>query len=157
MTLTVGHIVPSWLPRTETFTDALIRSMPDVRHRILTTRTENLDLFPTNDLVVARSEDDYPRLAAEHRVNLLLAHFGPSGVAALPAAIVNDLPLVTIFHGYDMSMVLRDPKWVARYRALFRFSAHGITVCESGRKRLIDAGMPEIGRASCRERVCLVV
>jgi colanic acid/amylovoran biosynthesis glycosyltransferase len=142
MTLTIGHVVPSWRPRAETFTDALIRSMSDARHRILTTRTENLDLFPAGDLVVARSEDDYPRLAAEHGVDLLLAHFGPSGVAALPAAIVNDLPLVTIFHGYDMSMMLRDPKWVARYAALFRFSARGITVCEAGRRRLVDAGMP---------------
>jgi glycosyltransferase involved in cell wall biosynthesis len=142
MTLTIGHIVPSWLPRTETFTDALLRSMPDVRHRIFTTRTENLDLFPTADLVLARSEEEYPRLTAEHGVNLLFAHFGPSGVAALPAAIVNNLPLVTIFHGYDMSMVLRDPRWVARYAALFRFSAHGITVCEAGRRRLIDAGLP---------------
>jgi colanic acid/amylovoran biosynthesis glycosyltransferase len=142
MTLTVGHVVPSWLPRTETFTDALLRSMPDVRHRIFTTRTENPDLFPTSDLVLAHSEDEYPRLAAEHKVDLLLAHFGPSGVAALPAAIVNNLPLVTIFHGYDMSMVLRDPRWVARYAALFRFSAHAITVCEAGRQRLIGAGMP---------------
>jgi colanic acid/amylovoran biosynthesis glycosyltransferase len=142
MTLTVGHIVPSWLPRTETFTDGLLRSMSDVRHRIFTTRTENPDLFATNDLVLAHSEDEYPRLAAEHKVDLLLAHFGPSGVAALPAAIVNNLPLLTIFHGYDMSMVLRDPRWVARYAALFRFSAHAITVCEAGRRRLIGAGMP---------------
>jgi colanic acid/amylovoran biosynthesis glycosyltransferase len=139
---TIGHVMPAYLPRTETFTDGLIRGMRGWRHRIFTTRTENLDLFPTRDLVVAASEDDYARLARDQGVDILLAHFGPSGLAALPSALALEIPLVTIFHGYDMSMLLREGRWIDRYRTTFRFGARGITVCDAGRQRLVAAGMP---------------
>jgi colanic acid/amylovoran biosynthesis glycosyltransferase len=144
MAVTIGHIVPTYLPRSETFTHDLIRAMPGFHHRVFTTRVENLDQFPFPGLEALASEEDYPDAVARHDVRLLLCHFGPSGLAALPAGLVHGIPVVTIFHGYDVTMLLRDPRWVARYQALFRFGAHAICISDAGRAALVSIGCPPV-------------
>lgn len=141
-TLRVGHIVSRYLPLSETFTHDLIRSIPDVEQRVFTTVTENLDLFPVRGLTVAAAEEDYAALARRDDIGLLVGHFGPSGMTAMQVGLLNDIPSVTIFHGYDVSMLLRDERWIERYRTLFDFSTHLVSVSDAGRQRLIDIGCP---------------
>lgn len=149
MGLTIGHIVGRWLPRSETFTGELIRSMKEFSHEVFTTRTENLDLFPFEHLRVCHSESEYPALARWLGVDLLLCHFGPLGLSGLPVGLALDIPVVTVFHGYDVSMLLRDERWVERYRTLFRFGSHALCISEAGRQRLLAIGCPP-------ERVCAI-
>jgi colanic acid/amylovoran biosynthesis glycosyltransferase len=136
----IGHIVGRYLPRSEIFTYRLINSLTEFDHHIFTTRTENLDIFPTQNLTVAKSEDEYLGLAARARVNLVFSHFGPSGLVGMLVGLMNDIPSVTIFHGYDVSMLLHSPRWVEQYQTLFQFGSHCICISEAGRQRLINIG-----------------
>jgi colanic acid/amylovoran biosynthesis glycosyltransferase len=138
----IGHIVARYLPRSEIFTYRLINSLTAFDHHIFTTRSENLDIFPTQNLTVAKSEAEYPGLAARAGANLVFSHFGPSGLAGMQVGLMNDIPSVTIFHGYDVSMLLHSPRWVEQYQTLFHFSSHCICISEVGRQRLIEIGCP---------------
>lgn len=131
-----------YLPRSETFTYELIRSLTSFEQCVLTTSTENLDLFPARNLIVAKSEDEYFMLAKKAGVDLILAHFGPVGLAGMQVGLLNSIPSLTIFHGYDVSMLLLNPRWVEHYRTLFEFSSHCICISDVGRQRLIGIGCP---------------
>ncbi len=162
-TLRVGHIVSRYLALSETFTHDLIRSMRNAEHHIFTTATENLDLFPLQGLTVANAEEDFAALARREDIDLVVGHFGPCGMTAMQVGLLNDIPSVTIFHGYDVSMLLRDDRWVERYRTLFDFGTHLVSVSEAGRERLIDIGCPadkvstvhlgvDVARFACRRQ-----
>ena len=140
MSFTIGHIVSCYLPVSETFTYDLIRSIPDTEHRIFTTATENVHLFPHPHVITAGSEEEFARLARVHDVDVLVGHFGPNGLTAMQIGLLSDVPSITIFHGYDISLLLRDERWLERYRALFRFGTHMVSVSEAGRQRLIRVG-----------------
>jgi len=62
-------------------------------------------------------------LALEHvrarRPHLLHAHFGHTGWRWLTTARRLDVPLVTSFYGWDVSVLARRPWWRRRYRQLF--------------------------------------
>jgi colanic acid/amylovoran biosynthesis glycosyltransferase len=138
----IGHIVARYLPRSEIFTYRLINSLTAFDHHIFTTRTENLDIFRTPNLTVAKSEDEYLGLAGRAGANLALSHFGPSGLVGMQVGLMNDIPSATIFHGYDVSMLLHSPRWVEQYQTLFQFGSHCICISEVGRQRLIKIGCP---------------
>lgn len=75
------------------------------------------------------------------QVKLLHAHFGPVGVYVLPLRS-SDLPLVTTFYGYDMSMKPQERGWRKSYRHLFD---HGdLFLVEGGhmRDQLVALGCP---------------
>jgi colanic acid/amylovoran biosynthesis glycosyltransferase len=136
----IGHIVASYLPRSEIFTYRLINSLTAFDNHVFTTRTENLDIFPMRNLTVVKSESEYPGLAGKAGINLALSHFGPSGLLGMQVGLMNDIPSATIFHGYDVSMLLHSPRWVEQYQTLFQFGSHCICISEVGRQRLINIG-----------------
>jgi colanic acid/amylovoran biosynthesis glycosyltransferase len=78
------------------------------------------------------------------RFDAALCHFGPNGdlMVRLARALGSDLPVVTIFHGYDISAYIADhgPRV---YDRLFRRGHLFLAACEAMRGRLLDLGAPE--------------
>ena len=62
-----------------------------------------------------------------HQPAAVLAEYGPMGSLLRSVCRAVGVPLYVHFHGYDASMLLRDPHQRRHYRALFR-SAEGIIV-----------------------------
>lgn len=66
--------------------------------------------------MLTRDPAPYLRLLAGHRPALVHAHFGVDGVYAMEVARRLDVPLVTTFHGFDVTLpdryFLRSPAWV---------------------------------------------
>lgn len=77
-----------------------------------------------------------------HKSSFIHAHYGPGGLMILNAAKALNIPLITTFHGYDASALLRNKSYVNSLRLLFRYS-YLITVSEFMKQRLIAYGAPE--------------
>ena len=77
---------------------------------------------------------DYPRIAVLH------AHFGPTGVWALPLRRRLGLPLVTTFYGYDISQHPRRLVWRLLYRRLFSQGDCFLALGPDMRRKLIALG-----------------
>ena len=61
----------------------------------------------------------------EHRVEAVLAQFGPCGVEMMPVCAVAKVPLLVHFHGYDAWRKEVLASYGTRYRALFE-QAHAV-------------------------------
>jgi colanic acid/amylovoran biosynthesis glycosyltransferase len=79
----------------------------------------------------------------ENNCKLIHAHFGPAGLYVLPLAKKTRLPLVVTFHGFDISKLLNEKKYVKQLRMLFKDAAKIITVSEHFRRKVIELGCPE--------------
>ena len=66
-------------------------------------------------------------------------------------ALAIDRPAVTLFHGYDISRLLRDRVWVERYRAVASLGMQALCISHAGRQKLIEsAGRHR--RSTCSSR-----
>ncbi|MFT8421263.1 MAG: glycosyltransferase [Gluconacetobacter sp.] len=99
--------------------------------------------------MLTRDPAPYLRLLAGRRPALVHAHFGIDGVYALPLARRLGVPLVTTFHGFDVTLsdryFLRSPAWVnypLHRRALARQGQ--LFLCNSGflRDQAVARGFP---------------
>jgi glycosyltransferase involved in cell wall biosynthesis len=84
------------------------------------------------------------------RPDLVHAHFGPDAVQAMPLARALGVPLVTTFHGYDVTMTdaslaahsQRGKTFIRRRPELQRSGAAFIAVSDFVRTRLVEQGYP---------------
>lgn len=78
-----------------------------------------------------------------HDATLIHAHFGPMGVKILPLAAAADVPLVTTFYGYDLSLLPeREPEWRSRYQTLFERGTHFLVEGGHMKEQLVELGCP---------------
>jgi glycosyltransferase involved in cell wall biosynthesis len=85
-----------------------------------------------------------PREAArqafrEIRPDVIVAHFGGTGAAAAGLARQTGIPLVVVFHAFDLFM--RHFRR-STYRGLWRAAPRAVAVSEHGRERLLALGCP---------------
>jgi colanic acid/amylovoran biosynthesis glycosyltransferase len=73
------------------------------------------------------------------RPDVILAHFGGTGAAIAPVACELGIPLVVVFHAFDLFMRQFRP---ATYAALWASGAQAVVVSEHGRRRLLELGCP---------------
>lgn len=132
---------------------------------VLTSFTDNLDLFPFDPIYVKGKghfiERVYSKLykrvfgmrtgltlqqwnywkdvLIKHDVRLIHAHFGDSGLYILPLAKALRIPLLVTFHGYDASSSLRNKMYLSGLKDLFDY-AHIIVVSKTMAERLIAIG-----------------
>lgn len=76
------------------------------------------------------------------RPDVVLAEFGPTGVAVMGACRSLGLPLVVHFHGYDASVREVLERYAAGYSLMFRQAAALVAVSRRMRGRLIELGAP---------------
>jgi len=79
----------------------------------------------------------------ENKIDLVLAQYGPTGVAMLPVCKALKIPLIVHFHGYDASVqeVLDTHK--EGYQEIFKYATHIIAVSNVMRRKLLGLGCPE--------------
>lgn len=152
----------TYLGRSETWIHAELRNARRFRKIVLTTRVENLDLFPWPSIYMPaelkrfswrwwrdrlgrfllRRDPYFEDIVKRKRVVLLHAHFGYDAVWALALKKRTGLPLVTTFHGHD----LYDPETVQqfgrRYQELFRRGERFIVLGENMRRAILNLGCP---------------
>jgi len=75
----------------------------------------------------------------EIRPDIILAHFGGTGAAIAPVARELGIPLVVVFHAFDLFMRQFRPK---TYAALWEAGAQAVAVSEHGKRRLLELGCP---------------
>lgn len=160
--LRVIHSAPVWLPRTQGWMYHQVRALPaHVEPHVVCERKENLDAFGVahlhclSDTPVRCALDravrflrirpwlgNLPRVARATRAAVVHSHFGHIG--AIDARAVERLGIahVVTFYGQDVSLPGRDPRWGARYRAMFaRVRA---VLCEGPHmaQRVVGLGCP---------------
>jgi colanic acid/amylovoran biosynthesis glycosyltransferase len=84
----------------------------------------------------------YVDLFRRHRIDVVLAEFGPTGVAVLGACRKLNLPLVVHFHGYDMSVRRVLERYAHGYSVMFKQAAGLIAVSRGMEEKLIEMGAP---------------
>jgi colanic acid/amylovoran biosynthesis glycosyltransferase len=139
---TLFHVCARYLPLSETFTYDLITGLDGFAHHVVATSLENVQHFPLTTVVVPRPEEQAWALAKEVDARAVVCHFGPQATLGMTIALAIDRPSVTIFHGYDISRLLRDRVWVERYRAVASLGMQALCISHAGRQQLIDIGWP---------------
>ncbi len=74
--------------------------------------------------------------------DLVHAHFGTTGVMALPFIRATTLPSVVTFYGVDGSASLRIPRWRENYVEMFAQVDRVLVLCDAVRDRLLAIGCP---------------
>jgi glycosyltransferase involved in cell wall biosynthesis len=78
-----------------------------------------------------------------NRVDVVLAEYGQTGVAILPACRLAGIPLVVHFHGHDASNHDMLARFGEAYREMFRHAAAVIAVSHPMAEALVTLGCPE--------------
>jgi colanic acid/amylovoran biosynthesis glycosyltransferase len=164
----VGHVLGSYLPRTETFIYTLLRHQRRYTPIVLAgQRHPTGDEYPFGRVVEltpptaprparalrrARAHAVGYRDAYGHRIAvearrwgcaLLHAHIGYRGWYALAASRRLRVPLVTSFYGdFDLSLPDREPGWRARYRHLFEHGTLFVVEGPASAEHLVRIGCP---------------
>lgn len=80
--------------------------------------------------------------AREFHGDLVHAHFGTTGVMALPFIRATGLPSLVTFYGVDGSASLRVPRWRENYAEMFTQVNRVLVLCDAVRDRLLGIGCP---------------
>ncbi|MEH7380629.1 glycosyltransferase [Bacillus sp. JJ1533] len=134
----------SYLPISETFIYEQIRNMaqycPHVFYRKL---LDESTLFPFSNLYPYQDLKTTIEHFHNHDIRLIYARFGRGGVQMLPLKQETNLPMVTSFHGADVSKQLVKRKGYAdSLPELFQKGDMFTVVSEHMRTRLITLGCP---------------
>lgn len=78
----------------------------------------------------------------EHNIGIILAQYGPTGVAMMPICKKLDLPLVVHFHGLDASRFDILSKYEKSYKEMFEFVKAVIVVSRSMAEKISQLGCP---------------
>lgn len=160
----VAHLTSVYLPLTETWLyHNQIINLKHYKPIVIAQSTINLDKFPTqnvysipersfiskiSDRISIRLTGSYPtryfeNIIKENNVKLLHAHFGTEGVRYLKLKKHLNLPMITTFYGFDVSMIPRIPYWKKRYVQLFQEGDLFLTEGNNMKNELIKLGCPE--------------
>ena len=140
--MTLFHVCGRYLSLSETFTYDLIKSVDGFEHHVVAATLQNVHHFPLTTLAVPRPEERAWTLAKQVNARAVVCHFGPQATLGMTIALAIDRPAVTIFHGYDISRLLRDRVWVERYRAAASLGMQALCISHAGRQKLIEIGWP---------------
>ena len=114
--------------------------LPLVHRRLI--RIQNLVFSGYSKALDTDETERIARFLSEHRVQRVLAEYGPTGCLLAPACRKARVPLSVHFHGWDASFALR--RWVTRceYRILARQATHLICPSRFLAENLAQAGLP---------------
>ena len=152
-----------FLPLTENWIYTQISSLKTWNPIIYCHSTENHDIYPVRRIrsfdwakggpwafvnrVCNKIFGFQPAIAyrlIKDKPDLIHAHFGPSGYSILRLKRLLNIPMVTTFYGYDLSMLpSREPAWKPRYLQLFKYGELFLVEGNAMRRTLIALGCPE--------------
>lgn len=151
---TIAFFTKTYLPASETFIYEEIKNLTTLNVIILTERLANANLFPHTDVFSApnlpkwrlgsglRSHGFFTRVLSTRKVRLVHAHFGWGGMMILPECRKLGLPLLTTFHGIDVSLFARDFFYRLRLKKLFRDGTVFLVRSNRMKADVADLGCP---------------
>lgn len=158
----VAHTVSVYYSLTENWLQTQITHLSRYKPVVITQTTENLPDTNGVECYALRERPSLERFAnrmfhrgfgynpsfyrfiRRKRARLIHAHFGNMGYQVLPLAKAAGLPLITMFYGYDASLLpKREPIWRTRYKKLFQFGKKFLAEGNHMGKQLIGLGCPE--------------
>lgn len=86
--------------------------------------------------------DRYVAILRDTRTDVVLAQYGPTGVAVQEACRITGVPLVVHFHGYDVGSRRVLNRNAYYYRKLFNNADGFVAVSRSMESRLVEIGAP---------------
>ncbi len=90
--------------------------------------------------ILSRAQEDFfENIIRKNDIRLMHAHYGPSGLEIVPLAKRMKIPLLVSFHGYDVSVMLKNKKYVRQLAEIFDYGQF-IAVSEYMAGKLIKAG-----------------
>jgi glycosyltransferase involved in cell wall biosynthesis len=78
----------------------------------------------------------------DEKFDLVHGHTGPRVLQAAPF-LLRGVPVVISLYGYDLSRLVHDPAWPARYRWAAERGATFVVLCEAMKRQAIALGIPE--------------
>lgn len=91
-----------------------------------------------------QSEKELLDICKKWDIQLIHAHYGFNGLYMLPIAQKLEIPLITTFHGNDISLYLNKKSYVKSLKSLFNYpNSYQIGVSDLFKKRLIKLGSKE--------------
>lgn len=161
----VAHVIQSYLTQSETFIWQYLRVFKEVFPVVVAVSKQNLEQFPLpNGKILLRQGprfsvpwawDNYYRrickkpdgyikkILIENNVKIIHAHFGPSGCELLPVALELNLPIITTFYGYDLSVFDILEKYSEDYKRLFEYGSAFLVEGPSMKRKLLNIGCPQ--------------
>jgi len=150
---TIACFVKTYLPISETFIYEEIKNLREFNVIILTKKLINVNLFPHKNIF---SESTLPKRRIEkglrrnlftealliNRVKLVHAHFGWGGMMILPTCKKLNLPLLTTFHGIDVSVFARDLIYRLKIKKLFREGSAFLVRSDKMKADVVKLGCP---------------
>ncbi|USG63458.1 glycosyltransferase [Brevibacillus ruminantium] len=134
-----------FLPKSETFIYEQLLGHQRVKTAVLTRQKPiNTTQFPFSPVYVRKRFKGLTSWLKKQNFNCLHARFGPAGVELLPYAREAKLPLITSFHGFDVTKRVRESSVYRRQlKKLFQQGKAFTVVSNHMKKRLVKLGCPE--------------
>lgn len=135
----------TYLPISETFIYQQLIGHTKVKPLVLArSKPINLSSFPYEPIYVKKSLDGLSKWIKKKNIKLLHARFGPAGLELLPKAKKTKIPLLTSFHGVDVSKrVKQSAAYRRNLRKLFKQGDAFTVVSEHMRKKVRKLGCPD--------------
>ncbi|MGE5654225.1 MAG: glycosyltransferase [Bacillota bacterium] len=101
--LRVAHFKSPYLPPSQAFIYDLLRSQSKGVHFVFTDKVQNLNDFPWRPIILFKDFRSLMHLFSAQRLKVIHAHYGQNGIKALRLKRNTGLPLITSFHGEDIT------------------------------------------------------
>ena len=163
--LKVAHVMGTYLTQSRTFIWQYLHSFNRITPVVITQHLENLDQFPLANghirlgyglrgsipwfidnwfrRVLNRPFGYTARIMRKEGIRIIHAHFGPIGCNYLPVSLSLNIPLITNFYGYDLSVKDIINQHQEAYVELFKKGKHFLVEGPCMQEKLISLGCPE--------------
>ncbi|RXT06401.1 glycosyltransferase [Ammoniphilus sp. CFH 90114] len=139
----VAFVKTTYLNPTETFIYERIKNIRRFKGYFLTDKIKNRKKFPYPRIYKMRKIRNIPRFMKQKRTAVIQAFFGPSAIRILPYKRKTSIPLVSSFHGKDVSARLRERGYKRKLRSVFRHSSRVLVVSREMKRKLIRLQCPK--------------
>ncbi|MEW9668611.1 glycosyltransferase [Ammoniphilus sp. 3BR4] len=139
----VAFVKTTYLNPTETFIYERIKNIKRFKGYFLADKIKNRKSFPYRKIYKLRKIKNVPRFLKAKRTSLIQAFFGPSAIRILPYKKKTSIPLISSFHGKDVSARLRDKSYKRKLRSVFRHSARVLVVSREMKRKLVRLKCPK--------------
>ncbi|MDA8234022.1 MAG: glycosyltransferase [Clostridia bacterium] len=141
---TIAHVKIPYLPLSETFIYQRLINLRRYRGLVITDRElQNLDIYPYPKIYHLSEIHNLGDFLLSQGVTAIHAHFGTGGIRVLAAQRKTGLPLLTSFHGVDVSSRPRqNPEYRLQLPQLFTQSTLCAAVSDYMKIQLINLGCP---------------
>ena len=161
----VAHVMYRYLGQSETFIWQYLNKFVHINPVVIAESLQNLAQFPLFRTklyrvygprltllwfidnwyrrVLKRPLVYRERIMRKEQIQVIHAHYGPVGCDYLPLAQSLNIPLITTFYGYDLSVTDLINQKESSYAELFKKGTCFLVEGSVMRKRLISLGCPE--------------